>query len=75
MDESFCISALERAFRLYSAPEIFNTDQRSQFTGQAFTGTLKEAGIKISMGGKGRALDNIMVERPRRSVKYEEIYL
>jgi putative transposase len=75
MDESFCISALERALRLYPAPEIFNTDQGSQFTGQAFTGTLKEAGIKISMDGKGRALDNIMIERLWRSVKYEEIYL
>jgi putative transposase len=75
MDESFCISALERALRLYPKPEIFNTDQGSQFTGQAFTGTLKEAGIKISMDGKGRALDNIMVERLWRSVKYEEIYL
>ena len=75
MDESFCVSALERALRLYPKPEIFNTDQGSQFTGQAFTGTLKEAGIKISMDGKGRALDNIMVERLWRSVKYEEIYL
>jgi len=54
---------------------IFNTDQGSQITGQAFTGTLKEAGIKVSMGGKGRALDNIMVGRHWRSVKYEEIYL
>ena len=63
MDESFCISALERALRLYPTPEILNTDQGSQFTGLAFTGTLNEAGIKISMDGKGRALDNIMIER------------
>lgn len=75
MDESFCVSALERALRLYPKPEIFNSDQGSQFTGQAFTGTLKEAGVKISMDGKGRAMDNIMVERLWRSVKYEEIYL
>lgn len=75
MDESFCVSALERALRLYSAPEIFNTDQGSQFTSKAFTQVLKDQGIKISMDGKGRAMDNIMVERLWRSVKYEEIYL
>lgn len=75
MDDSFCVSALERALRLYPAPEIFNTDQGSQFTGNAFTGVLKKHAIKISMDGKGRALDNIMVERLWRSVKYEEIYL
>jgi len=75
MEESFCISALERALRLYGKPEIFNTDQGSQFTGRAFTKILKENEIKISMDGKGRALDNIMVERLWRSVKYEEIYL
>jgi putative transposase len=75
MDESFCVSALERALRLYPKPEIFNTDQGSQFTGKAFTDTLKDAGIQISMDGKGRALDNIMIERLWRSVKYEEIYL
>jgi putative transposase len=75
MDDSFCVSALERALRLYPAPEIFNTDQGSQFTGTAFTSVLKKHDIKISMDGKGRALDNIMVERLWRSVKYEEIYL
>lgn len=75
MDESFCISALERALRLYPAPEIFNTDQGSQFTSKAFTQVLKDHGIKISMDGKGRAIDNIMIERLWRSVKYEEIYL
>ncbi len=75
MEESFCINALERALRLYGQPEIFNTDQGSQFTSRAFTKILKENEIRISMDGKGRALDNIMVERLWRSVKYEEIYL
>ena len=72
MDDSFCVSALERALRLYGKPEIFNTDQGAQFTGKAFTDTLKNAGIRISMDGKGRALDNIFIERLWRSVKYEE---
>ncbi len=75
MDETFCLSALERALRLYGKPKIFNTDQGSQFTSNAFTGVLRDHDIKISMDGKGRALDNIMVERLWRSVKYEEIYL
>ena len=75
MDESFCVSALERALRLYGNPEIFNTDQGAQFTGESFTGVLKDHQIKISMDGKGRALDNIFVERLWRSVKYEDIYL
>jgi len=75
LDESFCLSALERAFRLHGKPEIFNTDQGSQFTGNAFTGLLKEHKIQISMDGKGRAMDNIFVERLWRSLKYEEIYL
>lgn len=75
MDESFCVSALERALRLYPAPEIFNTDQGSQFTSHAFTGVLKQHDIRISMDGKGRAMDNIFIERLWRSVKYEEIYL
>ena len=75
MDDSFCVNALERALRLYGKPEIFNTDQGAQFTGRAFTGVLKREGIAISMDGKGRAMDNIMVERLWRSVKYEEIYL
>lgn len=74
MDESFCVSALERALRCQSHPEIFNTDQGSQYTGQAFTGVLKDHDIRISMDGKGRAMDNIMVERLWRSVKYEDIY-
>jgi putative transposase len=75
MDESFCVSALERALRLYPAPEIFNTDQGSQFTGNAFTGVLKKHGIRISMDGKGRCMDNIFIERLWRSVKYDEVYL
>jgi len=75
MDESFCLSALDRALRLHGKPEIFNTDQGAQFTSKAFTGRLQAKGIKISMDGKGRALDNIFVERLWRSLKYEEIYL
>lgn len=75
MDTAFCVEALEEALERYGAPEIFNTDQGSQFTSEAFTGVLKANGIKISMDGKGRALDNIFVERLWRSVKYEEVYL
>jgi putative transposase len=75
MDDSFCVSALERAMRLHGKPEIFNTDQGSQYTGSAFTGVLKDNGVRISMDGKGRAMDNIMVERLWRTVKYEEVYL
>jgi len=75
MEEAFCVSALESALRRHGCPQIFNTDQGSQFTGEAFTGVLKEAGVDISMDGKGRAMDNIMVERLWRSLKYEEIYL
>jgi len=75
MDDSFCVSALERAIMRYGCPEIFNTDQGSQYTGAAFTGVLKENAIRISMDGKGRAMDNIMVERLWRSLKYEDIYL
>lgn len=75
MDDGFCTSCLQRAIRQYGCPEIFNTDQGSQYTGTAFTGILKEHGIGISMDGKGRAMDNIMVERLWRSLKYEDIYL
>lgn len=75
MDEEFCVSALQSALRQYPHPEIFNTDQGSQYTGHAFTGKLKKHAIQISMDGKGRAMDNIMIERLWRSVKYEEIYL
>jgi len=75
MDEGFCVSALERALRIHGKPEIFNTDQGSQYTGAAFTGVLKDHDIRISMDGKGRAMDNIMVERLWRTVKYEDIYI
>jgi putative transposase len=75
MDVSFCVSALERAIRLYGKPEIFNTDQGSQFTSEAFTGVLKQHDIKISMDGKGRWMDNVFIERLWRSVKYEDVYL
>lgn len=75
MDDGFCTNCLQRAIRKYGCPEIFNTDQGSQYTGTAFTGILKDHGIGISMDGKGRAMDNIMVERLWRSLKYEDIYL
>lgn len=75
MDDSFCISALERAIRLYGRPEIFNTDQGSQFTSNDFTGVLNDNKIKISMDGKGRWVDNVFIERLWRSVKYENIYI
>lgn len=75
MDASFCIEALREAFATYGAPEIFNTDQGSQFTSDDFTQVLKDHEVRISMDGKGRALDNIFVERLWRSVKYEEVYL
>ena len=75
MDVHFCVEALEDAIALYGAPEIMNTDQGSQFTSQAFTGVLKEHGMRISMDGKGAWRDNVFVERLWRSVKYEEVYL
>lgn len=71
---TFCLSVLERALAL-GVPEIFNTDQGTQYTSLAFTGRLERAGVAISMDGRGRALDNVFVERLWRSVKYEEIYL
>jgi putative transposase len=74
MDDSFCVSALERALRRHSKPDIFNTDQGAQYTGSAFTGVLKDHKIKISMDGKRRVTDNIMVERLWRTVKYEDVY-
>jgi putative transposase len=75
MDDSFCVSALERAIRLYGVPEIFNTDQGGQFTGNAFIKVLTENGIKISMDGKGRWVDSVLIERLWRSIKYEDVYL
>jgi putative transposase len=71
----FCVEALKDALSRYGRPEIFNTDQGSQFTSDDFTGTLKDRGIMISMDGKGRCMDNIFVERLWRSLKYEEVYL
>jgi putative transposase len=71
----FCVEALEQALSNYGRPEIFNTDQGSQFTSDEFTDTLKRHGIMISMDGKGRCMDNIFVERLWRSLKYEEVYL
>lgn len=73
LDTDFCMEALERGL-LREKPEIFNTDQGVQFTSHQFTGRLENDGIKISMDGKGRALDNVFVERLWRSVKYEDIY-
>lgn len=75
MDTSFCIEALDAALRLHGKPDIFNTDQGSQFTSEAFPGRLKEEGIQISMDGRGRWADNVFVERLWRSLKYEHVYL
>jgi putative transposase len=75
LDSGFCVDCLEQALRAYGAPEIFNSDQGCQFTSDAFTGILKAHGIAISMDGRGRALDNIFVERLWRSVKHEDVYL
>jgi len=66
---------MEEAISCYGAPEIFNTDQGVQFTSEAFTGVLKASGVKISMDGKGRWVDNVFVERLWRSIKYEEVHL
>ena len=75
MDAGFCVDCLEDAIRVYGTPEIFNSDQGSQFTSDVFTGILIENDIKISMDGRGRALDNIFTERLWRTVKYEDVYL
>jgi putative transposase len=75
MDAGFCVDALEEALERFGPPEIFNTDQGSQFTGVAFTGALEAHGVAISMDGRGRWLDNVFVERLWRSLKYEEVYL
>ncbi len=75
MDAGFCVDCLEEAIKTYGAPAVFNSDQGSQFTSDAFTGVLITNGITISMDGRGRALDNIFVERLWRTVKYEEVYL
>jgi putative transposase len=75
MEAAFCVETLEEALAKHGKPEIFNTDQGSQFTGTAFTGVLIEKGIAISMDGRGAWRDNVFVERLWRSVKYEEVYL
>ncbi len=75
LDTAFCVDCLEEALQRYGNPEIFNTDQGCQFTSESFTGVLRAHGIAISMDGRGRALDNIFVERLWRSVKYEDVYL
>ena len=75
MDTYFCLEALEEAIGKYGKPEIFNSDQGSQFTSELFTGKLKEHHINISMDGKGRWIDNVFIERLWRSLKYEEVYL
>ncbi|ABK45091.1 Integrase, catalytic region [Magnetococcus marinus MC-1] len=75
MEADFCVEALEEALNKFGKPEIFNTDQGSQFTSQSFTETLKEADIKISMDGKGAWTDNVFIERLWRSLKYECVYL
>ena len=75
MDAGFCVEALNEALARYGKPEIFNTDQGSQFTSTGFTGELKAAAIAISMDGRGRCMDNIFIERLWRSLKYEAVYL
>lgn len=75
MESGFCVEALREALSRYGRPEIFNTDQGSQFTSEEFTGVLTDAGIRISMDGKGRWMDNVFIERLWRSLKYECVYL
>jgi len=75
MTVEFCVEALEEALRHHGPPEMFNTDQGAQFTSPDFTGVLQRAGITISMDGKGRATDNVFIERVWRSLKYEDVYL
>lgn len=75
MESSFCVEALQEALQRFGTPRIFNTDQGSQFTSQGFTEKLKDAGLTISMDGKGRWMDNVFIERLWRSLKYECIYL
>jgi putative transposase len=75
MDASFCVEALEDALARFGKPEIFNTDPGAQFTSAAFTGVLEKAGIRISLDGRGRWMDNVFIERLWRSLKYEDLYL
>jgi putative transposase len=75
LENGFCIESLEEALATWGCPEIFNSDQGSQFTSPTFTSRLEDRGIRVSMDGRGRALDNVFIERLWRSVKYEDIYL
>ena len=75
MEAEFCVAALEDAIARYGKPDIFNTDQGSQFTSFTFTNTLRDAGIRISMDGRGRWMDNVFIERLWRSLKYECVFL
>ena len=75
LDTQFCVDALQQALRRYGTPGIFNTDQGAQFTSDDFTNVLKHAGVRISMDGKGRWIDNVFIERLWRTLKYEEVYL
>ena len=75
LDADFCVRALEDALARFGRPAIFNTDQGSQFTSTAFTSVLQRSGVRISMDGRGRWLDNVFIERLWRSLKYEEVYL
>ena len=75
LESSFCVSALEQALVRYGRPDIFNSDQGCQYTSEIFTGILEKHGVRISMDGRGRCMDNIFIERLWRSLKYEEVYL
>jgi len=75
LDSAFCVDALEEAIAKFGCPDIFNTDQGSQFTAEVFTNVLRANNIAISMDGKGRWMDNVFIERLWKSVKYEDIYL
>ena len=75
MEVEFCIAALEDALQHFGRPDVFNTDQGSQFTSPRFTGVLQAAGVRISMDGRGRWMDNVFIERLWRSLKYECVYL
>jgi putative transposase len=75
LDSSFCVEALEEAISTYGCPEIFNTDQGTQFAAEVFTDTLQSNNIAVSMDSKGRWMDNVFIERLWKSVKYEDVYL
>jgi len=75
MDVAFCVAALKETLARFGALELFNTDQGSQFTSRAFTSVLEDAGVRISMDGRGRCMDNIFIERLWRSLKYQAVHL